>query len=239
MADLPLQVRDLVRTFPGGAGLHGIDLDVAPGSVHALVGLNGAGKTTLMKAVLGMLRPTSGTVRVFGADAAAARWDAVGHVVAGAATYAELTLRSNLLAAARWHGLAGARAGDAVDRLLDELDLARYARVRTSRLSDGNRQRLALAGALVHDPALVVLDEPTNTLDPSGVVLLRETLLRRVAVGAAVLVSSHHLDEVARIADRITVINRGRVVGALDPRGLDIEREFFAIVHDDDQRASR
>jgi ABC-2 type transport system ATP-binding protein len=96
----------------------------------------------------------------------------------------------------------------------------------------GNRQRMGLAAALQHDPDLIVLDEPTNALDPSGVILLREALLRRAAAGAGVLVSSHHLDEVARIATRISVIAAGRMVGTLDPDGIDIERAFFTLVYD-------
>jgi ABC-2 type transport system ATP-binding protein len=107
--------------------------------------------------------------------------------------------------------------------------------VRARRLSLGNRQRLGLAAALQHHPDAIVLDEPTNGLDPAGVILLREALVRRAAAGAGVLVSSHHLDEVARIAQRITVINSGRVIGTLDPHGIDIERSFFKLVHTDDQ----
>ncbi len=87
-------------------------------------------------------------------------------------------------------------------------------------------------GALQHDPELIILDEPTNALDPSAVIRLREALLRRAAAGAGILVSSHHLDEVARIATRISVIAEGRMIGSLDPDGVDIERAFFALVHD-------
>jgi len=108
--------------------------------------------------------------------------------------------------------------------------------VRVRRLSAGNRQRVGLASALQHHPRILVLDEPTSTLDPAGVLLLRDALRRRAAVGAAILVSSHHLDEVARIADRITVLNAGRVVGALDPGAADIERAFFQLVLTDDER---
>ncbi|RXZ40108.1 ATP-binding cassette domain-containing protein, partial [Agromyces binzhouensis] len=123
----------------------------------------------------------------------------------------------------------------AVDRALDEFDLGRYAGVRAGRLSLGNRQRVGIAGALLHEPEAIVLDEPTNGLDPAGVIVLRESLLRRAAAGAGILVSSHHLDEVARVADRITVVNDGRVIGSLDPGGFDLERAFFALVHDDDE----
>ncbi|MGR2752731.1 ABC transporter ATP-binding protein [Agromyces arachidis] len=237
-AEPGFEARGLVRRFRGGAGLHGIDLDVARGEIHALVGLNGAGKTTLMRLLLGMLRPDAGSVRVCGvdvADADAATWARVGQLVEHPLAYAELTGRANLEVAARLHGLGRARAAAAaVDRVIDEFALARYAGVRASRLSLGNRQRVGIAGALLHDPDAIVLDEPTNGLDPAGVIVLRESLLRRAAAGAGILVSSHHLDEVARVADRITVVNDGRVIGSLDPGGIDLERAFFALVHDDD-----
>jgi ABC-2 type transport system ATP-binding protein len=190
-----------------------------------------------MRLLLRMLRPDSGEVRIDGVDVQKAgpeTWRRVGHLVDHPLAYAELDARANLRAAARLHGLGRAEATMSVDAAIAEFDLARYADVRTSRLSLGNRQRVGLAAALVHDPQVIVLDEPTSALDPSGVILLRESLVRRVGAGAGVLVSSHHLDEVARIADRITVINDGRVIGTLDPAGTDLERAFFAAVHADD-----
>jgi ABC-2 type transport system ATP-binding protein len=232
-----IDARELVREFRGGAGIHGLELAVAPGEVHAIVGLNGAGKTTLMRLLLGMLRPDRGEVRIDGVDirkAGPETWRRVGHLVDHPLAYPELDARANLHAAARLHGLGRREAAAAVDAVIAEFDLARYADVRTSRLSLGNRQRVGLAAALLHDPQVTVLDEPTSALDPSGVILLRESLLRRVAAGAGVLVSSHHLDEVARIADRITVINAGRAIGALDPAGVDLERAFFGMLHADD-----
>ena len=125
-----------------------------------------------------------------------------------------------------------------VDAILAELNLAQYAGRRSRKLSLGNRQRLGLASALQHGPRIIVLDEPTNALDPAGVILLREALLRRAGAGAGILVSSHHLDEVARIADRISVINQGRLIGFLDPHGVDIERSFFGLVLADDRSAA-
>src|SRR5699024_10766403 len=124
--------------------------------------------------------------------------------------YPELSVSTNLDLAARLHNLASVPA--ARDAAIADLDLARYTDVPARRLSQGNRQRLGLAVALQHRPDLLVLDEPTNALDPDGVIRLREALLRRAGDGAGVLVSSHHLDEVARIADRIQVINHGRIV---------------------------
>lgn len=239
MSELRLQAGGLKRAFPGGAGVHGVDLDVAAGQIHALVGLNGAGKTTLMRLLLGMLRPDSGTVRLGGralGETAASTWARVGHLVGHALAYPELGAGANLTVAARMRGVPRPRIPAMVARALAELDLEQYARVRTQVLSTGNRQRLGIAGALQHDPDLIVLDEPTSALDPAGVLLVREALLRRADAGAGVLVSSHHLDEVSRIAHRITVVNRGRTIGTLDPEDVEIERSFFAVVHADDER---
>lgn len=242
MVEPRLRARGLCRTFAGGAGVHGIDLDVAPGEVHALVGLNGAGKTTLMRLLLGMLRPDAGSVRIDGRDIVDAKpstWGRVGHLVEHPLAYPELDVQTNLAMAARLHGVATASITSVVEQSLSDLDLSRYARVQARRLSAGNRQRVGLAAALGHGPDLIVLDEPTNGLDPAGVIRLRELLLRRAAGGAGVLVSSHHLDEVARIAARITVINHGLAIGSLDPHGIDLEHAFFGLVHADDEAHPR
>jgi ABC-2 type transport system ATP-binding protein len=235
-----IRARGLIRRFVGGAGVVGIDIDVAPGEIHALVGLNGAGKSTLMRLLLGMLRAHSGTVHIGGLPLPQARWERTGHLVEVPLAYGELDARTNLILAARLHGVPGDRAGSIVDATMAELGVQQYAPVKARRLSLGNRQRVGLAAALQHDPEVIVVDEPTNALDPAGVILFREALLRRAAAGAGVLVSSHHLDEVARVAHRITVINAGRLIGALDPGAVDIERAFFALVHrDDEQRAEQ
>jgi ABC-2 type transport system ATP-binding protein len=233
-----VSVRGLRRLFPGGAGLREMDLDVHEGEVHALVGLNGAGKTTLMRLLLGMLHPDAGTIRICGQDlrtANPANWARVGHLVDHPFAYPELDCRANLAMATRLQGVPSRNVAAVVDAAIEDLDLGEYAHVRAARLSSGNRQRLGLAAALAHDPDLVVLDEPTNALDPRGVIALRELLLARASRGAGVLISSHHLDEVARVADRITVINRGSPIGSLDPAGSDIERAFFSMVHADDE----
>lgn len=233
----------VTRVFRGGAGVRGLDLTVRAGEIHALVGLNGAGKTTLMKLLLGMLRPASGIVRLNGipiSELPSAAWADVGHVIEHPLAYPELTTRQNLLLAAQLRGLDRAGAGAAGARVIAELNLERYAAVHFRKLSSGNRQRVGLAAALQHNPSILVLDEPTSTLDPAGVVLLRDALRRRADAGAAILVSSHHLDEVARIANRITVVNAGRGIGALPPGLPDLEREFFRLVlHDDERGAPR
>lgn len=223
-----------------GAGVRDIDLTVRPGEIHALVGLNGAGKSTLMKLMLGMLRPDAGRIELLGTDIRSAApdvWARVGALIEYPLAYGELDGRTNLELAARLRGVPARAVAPMVEAMFEELDLGRYAGVRARRMSLGNKQRLGLAAALQHRPDLIILDEPTNALDPAGIILLREALLRRAADGTGVLVSSHHLDEVARIATRISVIAEGQLVGTLDPGGVDIERAFFAIVHDAAQRA--
>lgn len=236
-----LEVRGLRHHFDDDLPvLRNVDVDVAPGEVHALIGFNGAGKSTLMRAALGMLRPDAGAVHLFGAriaDAGAAVWGRVGHLVDTPFVYPELTVRENLWAAARLHGVPVGQVCAAVDRIVAELELGPWSGRRARTLSLGNRQRVGLASALVHRPRLLVLDEPTNALDPSGVVLLRELVLGAARDGVAALVSSHHLDEVARIADRVSVIHAGEIVGQLDPHVADLERAFFAMVHAADQAA--
>ena len=235
MTETRLRLRGVSRAYRGGAGVQGIDLTVLPGEIHALVGLNGAGKSTLMKLMIGMLRPDAGAIEILDQDIRTLRgtaWGRVGALIEYPLAYGELDGRTNLRLAARLHGVSPEAIPRLVEQVIDELDLGRYATVRARRMSLGNKQRLGLAAALQHRPDLIVLDEPTNALDPSGVILLREALLRRAAAGAGVLVSSHHLDEVARIATRISVIADGRMIGTLDPDGVDIERRFFALVHE-------
>lgn len=233
-----LEARGLHRSFGPTHAVDEVALVVEPGQVHALVGLNGAGKTTLMRLLLGMLRPEQGTISIGGIHLAALPiedWSRVGHLIEAPFAYPELSVRANLTMAARLHLIDASRVKVMVDQVVDELGLGAYTDVLSRRLSQGNRQRLGLAAAIQHHPELLVLDEPSSALDPAGVILLREAILRRRDGGAGILVSSHHLDEVARIADRITVMNHGRLIGTLDPCTPDLERAFFTAVHADDE----
>ena len=137
-----------------------------------------------------------------------------------------------MIATARLHGMNVSAARRQAAEMIGELTLVQWADRRSRVLSLGNRQRLGLACALVHRPRVLILDEPTNGLDPMGVLDLRRLLLSCAhGDGVGVLVSSHHLDEVARVADRITVMHRGRVIGNLDPGGVDLEHRFFDMVY--------
>lgn len=229
-----LEARGLHRAFGDLVAVDGVDLQVVAGEIHALVGLNGAGKTTLMRLLLGMVRADAGAALVHGrdlADCTSGDWARVGHLIETPFAYPELTVTENVVSAARLHQLTRDDAEAAAAEAVDSLALAPWAGRRARVLSLGNRQRLGLACALAHRPDVLVLDEPTNALDPRGVLVVRKALRDAAGRGAAVLVSSHHLDEVARVAHRITVMHRGSVIGRLDPGGIDVERRFFDMVY--------
>jgi len=228
-----LELVGAVRAYGSVQALAGLSLAVNPSEIHAIVGLNGAGKTTLMKAAVGHTRLDSGAVRLFDRKRPGPSEHArLGFVIDQPFGYPELSVRANIMHAARLRGLSADPARAAADTWTTRLELSRWADRRARGLSLGNRQRLGLACAAAHEPDLLILDEPTNALDPAGVMLLRDVLVAAAGRGAGVLVSSHHLDEVSRIAHRITVVHAGRVVGSLEPGRTDLEREFFAMVRD-------
>lgn len=230
-----LALDGVTYVFRGGAGVTNLGFEVAAGEIVALVGLNGAGKTTLMRLAMGMLRPQAGVVRVLDyrlEEVPTAQWSRVGALIESPAAYPELTVQENLRIACL---LRGADTGS-VENSLKVWGLGSMAQRRFRRLSSGNRQRVGLAAALQHDPGLIVLDEPSSALDPASVIILREQLTQRARDGAAILVSSHHLDEVARIADRVLLMNRGRLIGHLDNTGTDLERAFFERIRADDEQ---
>lgn len=234
-----IQVHNASRAFGPKAGIFDCSLSVAPSEVHALIGLNGAGKTTLMRAMLGMLHLTSGSVHIGGVplnNMAQKAWKDVGHLIERPFAYPELDVRTNLKLAAQLNMVEPVCVPKTVDAAMIEFGLSTYAEVAARKLSLGNKQRLGLAAALQHHPKLIILDEPTSGLDPAGVIMLREVLLHRLDDGVGVLVSSHHLDEVARIANRISVINYGRYIGSLEPDAPDLERAFFDLVLADDEQ---
>ena len=220
--------------YRGTSVVHDVNLTVEKGRIHALVGVNGAGKTTLMRGILGMLRPSAGSISVLGRrpnTAHPSMWARVGYILDTAFTYRELTGRENIYASARMHGISKTEASAATEAIIAAFGLDREAGKRVRTLSLGNRQRVALAAAMAHEPELLILDEPTTSLDPLAVVSLRRALNSATSRGAGILVSSHHLDEVARIADTVTVLHRGKVIADLDPGGVDLEKRFFDLVY--------
>jgi len=214
VSELVVRTVALSKRYRGGVlALDRAELGVERAEIYGFLGLNGAGKTTAIRMLLGMMSPTSGYAELFGRRVRAEApdlWRRVGHLVESAAAFPGLTVRENLEVARR---LYGARDRNVVVRAIERLRLGEYADRPARTLSLGNLQRLALARAMLHDPELLILDEPANGLDPAGVIEIRE-LLRTLARerGTTVLMSSHILTEVDRLATRIGIVHRGRMI---------------------------
>ena len=202
--------RGLGKSFGSIVALDGLDLDVAPGQVHGLVGPNGAGKTTLLGLLLGLAVADRGRLEIFGRPLrrTLALPDAVAGFVDGPGLYPSLTARQNLAALA---SLRGERA-PAVDEVLDEVGLTDVVDDRIRGFSLGMRQRLGLAAALLTRPRLLVLDEPANGLDPAGTRQIHRVLSRLAADGASVVLSSHHMGQLAALCTEVSLLVRGRIV---------------------------
>jgi ABC-2 type transport system ATP-binding protein len=194
-----------------------LDLDVRAGEIFGLLGQNGAGKTTTILMLLGLTEPTSGVARVVGLDPARhplAVKRRVGYLPDAVGFYGELTGRQNLRYTARLNGIPGAEAERRIDEVLEQVGLVDRADTRTDTYSRGMLQRLGIADALLKDPAVLILDEPTTAIDPIGVVEVLD-LLRALAHerGIAVLLSSHLLNQVQSTCDRIGIFAAGRLIG--------------------------
>lgn len=216
---------ELRNVSAANRGITQLNFSVAAGEIVALIGRNGAGKTTLLRLALGLIHPTTGTVRrtVGNGD--------IGQLIDAPFCYPELTVSQNLRMHAWLYGINPGRIADSIN----QWELQPYRDRLFRKLSLGNKQRVGLAGAFQHQPRLIVLDEPTNALDPMGIVTLRTVVKERAAAGCGVVVSSHHLDEVAAIAHRIVVVNSGRIITELSPTTPQLENRFFQAILSDDQ----
>lgn len=206
-----IEIDGAVKDYGKVRAVDGVRVSVVEGEIYALLGLNGAGKTTMIRMLLGMIAPTSGGVRLFGMPVSAAAkqvWSQVGYLVETPAAYPELTVTENLHLVARLKGLPAA----AVTQVIGQLGLHQFSKRRSRDLSLGNQQRLGLAKALLGGPRLLILDEPANGLDPAGVTEIRGLLKTLAAQGTTILLSSHILGEVAKLATRVGIIHEGRMV---------------------------
>jgi ABC-2 type transport system ATP-binding protein len=240
----------LVKRYGDTTAVEGLSLSVPEGMVCGLLGPNGAGKTTAIRVLLGLATPTEGSTTLLGARPGDAGFAAavrkVGTLIEGPAIYARATPRQNMQIEASARNLRN--AGRQIDELLALVDLSARADTRSGAFSLGMKQRLGLALSLLGGPRLVVLDEPTNGLDPAGIVEIRELIKQLPGRGTTVLVCSHLLAEVELMCDRATIIRRGRLVaeGTIDEllasygtsgfvtrvAATDIERAISLLVHD-------
>jgi ABC-2 type transport system ATP-binding protein len=212
-----IELRNLVKKFGEKAAVDDVTLDIYGGEIFGFLGPNGAGKTTTIKAIVGLLRPTSGTVRVGGYDVQREPIPAKaasGYVPDEPHLYPKLTARELLRFVGDLYGVEAGQVDRRSDELLRLFDLTDAGNDTIDSYSHGMRQKASLAAALVHDPKVLVLDEPTVGLDPKSARLIKDILRQLANRGAAVFLSTHILEIAERMCDRIGIINQGRLIAA-------------------------
>jgi ABC-2 type transport system ATP-binding protein len=207
----PLEVRDLVKRYGNLAAVAGVDLTIETGDVYGYLGPNGAGKTTSLRMMLGLIRPTAGSVRLFGRDPweSVRALDGVAGFVEAPTFYPYLSGRRNLELLAAFDG-GGSTAQ--IGRVLDTVELVERAGDKVGGYSHGMRQRLGIAAALLRDPKLLLLDEPTTGLDPGGMRDMRVLVRRLADEGITIMLSSHLLAEVEEVCNRVAIVQEGKIV---------------------------
>lgn len=212
--NLPLDVKNIQKSYGDRPVLTDINFTVAPGKLTGFVGGNGAGKTTTMRIMLGLLEPNAGTVTVGGRELTASDRSQFGYMPEERGLYPKMPVLEQIAYFARLHGFGKADATARAEALLTELGLGERLKDKVEALSLGNQQRAQIAAALVHEPSVLILDEPFSGLDPMAVDVVAGVLQDRAAKGASVLFSSHQLDVVERLCDNLVIIANGEVRAA-------------------------
>ena len=208
-----IEAQGLCKYYGAFTAVQDVSFAVPQGSVTAFLGPNGAGKSTTMKMLTGFLAPSAGTARIAGIDVDEDRIGAarqLGYLPENGPLYPDMTPAQQLAYAGAVHGLGGARLKDALDRVANSCRIDEVWHKPIRKLSKGFRQRVGLAQAILHDPKVLVLDEPTAGLDPNQIQLVRD-LIRQLAKDKTVLLSTHILQEVEAVADRVVLISEGRL----------------------------
>ncbi len=218
--EAPIILNAVTKLFGTVRALDGVTLRVEQGETFGLIGPNGSGKTTLIRLLLGLGRPTSGTVRVLGAAMPNRRVaQRIGYMTQASALYGELSVRENLAFFGSLYGLKGATLRARIAETLALVELTDRTDALVNTLSGGMRQRVSMAAALVHRPRLLFLDEPTVGIDPELRMAFWDYFARLNADGVTILVSTHHLDEAAR-CDRLALLRFGKLLAVDSPDGL-------------------
>ncbi|MEO0466787.1 MAG: ATP-binding cassette domain-containing protein [Pseudomonadota bacterium] len=227
-----LSLRALSKSFAGKLAVDKLSLEAAPGDVVGFLGPNGAGKSTTMRMVAGVLLPDSGDAEICGHSIIEDRVKAqasLGYLPEGAPLYLDMTPPEFLMFLARARNLPKAERGDRIDKAIADARIANVANKPIGALSKGYRRRVGLAGAILHDPPVLILDEPTDGLDPNQKRAVR-ALIARMASEKTILISTHTLEEVPAMCSRVVIVDRGRMVtdstpGALS-EGTSLEEAF-------------
>ncbi|HDO19285.1 MAG TPA: ABC transporter ATP-binding protein [Thermoplasmatales archaeon] len=206
-----IEVRDLSKTYGSIRAVDGISFHVNKGEIFGFLGPNGAGKTTTIKSILGFIHPDSGEILINGIDINANGKEAkrgVGYLSERVSFYDNLTAYQNL----NFYADMKMIPKDDYLRLLEEFDLLNAAKKKVKTFSKGMKQRLGLVNAFMGNPSLIILDEPSNGLDPRGVALVRKKILQMKEIGTTIFISSHILSEIQAVCDRVAIINKGKIV---------------------------
>lgn len=233
-----LRTENLSKHYGDVKAVSDLTLNIDQGEIYGFLGLNGAGKTTTIRMLLGMIRPTAGLAFIHNTKIKPGEttlWEKIGYLVESPSFYPELTVKENLQITSKLRML---KDSNSVNRVIQRLQLEKYTERKAKNLSQGNKQRLGLAKALIHDPDILLLDEPSNALDPEGIVEIRE-LLHDLAYnhGVTVLVSSHILGEVSKFANRIGIIDDGKLLLEINAHELDEMCRKWLLVDAKDQKA--
>ena len=226
MDDLILETKNLYKRYDQQMAVHNICMRVRKNTVYGLLGPNGAGKSTLMKMLVGIIRPTEGQILFEGESLSRRCLSQIGSLIEAPALYGNLTARENLMVHTRLLGIPEER----IDEVLDIVDLKNTGKKRAAKFSMGMKQRLGIAIALLNHPSLVILDEPTNGLDPFGVKELRELIASFPSRGITVVLSSHILSEVEQVVDEVGIISNGNLLYQGIPDKREDLEDFFTDV---------
>ena len=234
-----VRVEHLTKFYGARRAVDDVSFDMQPGEVMGLLGPNGSGKSTILRILTGYLQPTAGRAQVCGFDVVTQSLQArrcVGYVPEDVPLYAHMRVHEFLTFMGRLRGLEGAACARAIDDVVERLSFGRYRHQLIGKLSRGYRQRVAIAQALLGRPKLLILDEPTNGLDPRQIIEVRE-LIVALASDLAVLVTSHILVEIERVADRVAILLDGRLlaVQALADSTMGLEELFLSLTEGEPQ----
>jgi sodium transport system ATP-binding protein len=236
--DAAVRVERLQKTLGKNKVLRGVSFEAGKGEISGLLGPNGAGKTTTLRAICTLLAPDEGSIEVLGFDTRTAPAEVrrrVGVVTADIGVYPRLSARENIAYFARLSGMPGADVARRVAAVVERLDMASFAGQRAESLSSGQKQKVAIARAIVHDPPVLMFDEPTSNLDVLASKEIRDFMVEARSRGKCVIFSTHVLHDAERLCDRVTILHEGRVVASgptAEVRGAhrDLEDSFLELV---------
>lgn len=226
MEKLILETQNLCKEFGSQKAVDNISLQIKRNSIYGLLGPNGAGKSTILKMLVGLLHPTSGSILFDNEQWKRSSLSQIGALIEAPALYGNLTARENLLVHTKLLGIPDTR----INEVLEIVDLKDTGKKRASQFSLGMKQRLGIAIALLNNPKLLILDEPTNGLDPFGIQELRELISSFPSKGITVILSSHILTEVAQVVDEIGIISKGKLLYQGIPNSQENLEQFFTDV---------